>query len=81
MNESRKQPPKPVSPATTAAAEPGPAKEPLDPETTLDLLRALEGAAIVIEQPAAAPPQPEPEPSFNPYDRGPAKPNRKRQPP
>jgi hypothetical protein len=43
------------------------------PETTMDLLKALEHAAIVVEPPAPAVPEPEPEPSFNPYDRGPAK--------
>lgn len=80
MSESPKKPAEPASPAASRAAEPGAAKSdrPLDPETTLDLLRALEGAAIVIEEPAAPAPQPEPEPSFNPYDRGPAKPARKR---
>ncbi len=47
-----------------------------DPETTLDLLKALENAAIVLEEPAPAVPQPEPEPSYNPYDRGTPKPGR-----
>jgi hypothetical protein len=42
------------------------------PETTMDLLKALENAAIVIEPPAPPVPEPEPEPSFNPYDRAPA---------
>ena len=51
-----------------------------DPETTLDLLKALENAAIVIEEPARPAPQPEPEPSYNPYDTGAPKPDRKRPP-
>ena len=81
MNESRKPPKEAASPTGTAAAEPGAAKKDRptpDPETTLDLLRALEGAAIVIEEPAAPAAPPEPEPSFNPYDRGPTKPAGKR---
>jgi hypothetical protein len=52
-----------------------------DPETTLDLLKALENAAIVIEEPPRPAPPPEPEPSYNPYDRGTPKPGRKRSPP
>jgi hypothetical protein len=49
-----------------------------DPETTLDLMKALEGAAIVMEEPAAAPGQPtEPPPSYNPYDTGAGKTGRK----
>jgi hypothetical protein len=43
------------------------------PETTMDLLKALENAAIVVEPPPPAVPEPEPEPSFNPYDRNTAK--------
>ena len=49
-------------------------------ETTSDLLKARENAAIVIEEAAPPVPEREPEPSFNPYDRGPPKPARKRQP-
>jgi hypothetical protein len=45
-----------------------------DPETTFDLLKALENAAIAIEEPA--PPEPKPEFSFDPYDRGTTKPGR-----
>ena len=47
-----------------------------DPETTLDLLKALENAAIVLEEPAPSVPQPDPEPSYNPYDRSTPKPSR-----
>jgi hypothetical protein len=47
-----------------------------DPETTFNLLKALENAAIVFEEPPA--PAPAPQPSarrgFNPYDTAPAKP-------
>jgi hypothetical protein len=39
-----------------------------NPESTLDLLRALEGAEIVIEHPTPPTPEPAPEPSYNPYD-------------
>ena len=47
-----------------------------DPERTFDLLKALDNAAIVIDEP---PPleQPKREPGYNPYDTGPAKPKRK----
>lgn len=82
MNERNPKPTPPASaPAGSSATEPaGTRKGPsLDPETTLDLMKALEGAAIVLEPPPAAVPPPEPEPSYNPYDRGPAKPGRKRQ--
>jgi len=48
-----------------------------DPETTLDLLKALENAAIVIDAPAPPAAQPKREPGYNPYDTGPAKPKRK----
>ena len=51
-----------------------------DPETTLDLLKALENAAIVLEEPAPPIPQPEPEPSYNPYEKGAPKPGRKTRP-
>lgn len=81
MNDSRNKATEPAASTVAAADKPGAAKKDrpaLDPETTLDLLRALEGAAIVIEEPAGPAPPPEPEPSFNPYDRGPAKPARKR---
>ena len=47
-----------------------------DPETTLDLLKALENAAIVRDEAAPPAPETEPEPSFNPYNRGVAKPGR-----
>ena len=65
MNPRDTKPPAPNQPAG------------LDPETTLDLLKALENAAIVIDEPAPPAPQPERERSFNPYDRGPGKPARK----
>jgi len=42
----------------------------------LDLLKALEGAAIIIDEPAPPPAQPKPKPGYNPYDT--AKPPRKR---
>jgi hypothetical protein len=63
----------------TAPADSASADKPrgLDPETTLDLMKALENAAIVIDEPAPRAPEPKPEPSYNPYDRGPAKPPRK----
>ena len=48
-----------------------------DPETTLDLLKALENAAIVIDEPAPPAAQPKRDPGYNPYDTGPAKPVRK----
>lgn len=40
-------------------------------------MKALENAAIVLEDPSPPRPKPEREPSFNPYDGGPAKPARK----
>jgi len=49
-----------------------------DPETTFDLLRALENAAIVMEELASPVPEPKPDPTYNPYDTGTAKPGRKR---
>jgi hypothetical protein len=64
--------PRDTKPPPTADAAPS-----LDPETTLDLMKALENAAIVLEEDAPAAPQPEREPSFNPYDRGPARSTRK----
>jgi len=49
------------------------------PETTSDLLKALENAAIVLGEPASPVPQPKkPEPGYNPYDTGAAKPGRKK---
>jgi hypothetical protein len=48
-----------------------------DPETTFDLLKSLENAAIVFEEAAPPVPEPTPEPSFDPYDRGPMKPRRR----
>ena len=39
----------------------------------MDLLKALENAAIAIEAPAPPAPEREPEPSFNPYDKSPVK--------
>ena len=48
-----------------------------DPETTLDLLKALDNAAIVIDEPAPPIEQHKREPGYNPYDTGPAKPRRK----
>jgi hypothetical protein len=48
-----------------------------DPETTFNLLKALENAAIVLEERTAPAREQEAEPSFNPYDRGTLKPRRK----
>jgi hypothetical protein len=49
-----------------------------DPETTMDLMRALEDAAIVVEEPVPQAPPPTRPPGYNPYDKEPAKPHRKR---
>jgi hypothetical protein len=49
-----------------------------DVESTWDLLKALENAAIVIEEPALPLPQQKPEPGYNPYDTGIPKSERKR---
>jgi hypothetical protein len=50
-----------------------------DMESTWDLLKALENAAIVVEEPTVPVPQQKPEPSCNPYDTsGTAKAKRKR---
>ncbi len=48
-----------------------------NPETTFDLLKALDNAAIVIDEPAPPVEQPKREPGYNPYDTVPAKPKRK----
>jgi hypothetical protein len=48
-----------------------------DPETTLELMKALEHAAIVIEEPAPPLPPPAREPGYNPYNKEPVKPSRK----
>ncbi len=48
-----------------------------DPERTFDLLKALENAAIAIDEPAPPTTQPKREPGYNPYDTAPAKPGRK----
>lgn len=58
---------------TVAAAKP----QTRDPETTQDLLKALENAAIVIDEPAAAAPPPERPPGYNPYDAGPEPPRKR----
>ncbi len=48
-----------------------------DPERTFDLLKALDNAAIVIDEPAPVPAEPTREPGYNPYDTAPAKPKSK----